>query len=295
MSTSVKIRKQRKRPLEMIFHGIFFASAVVSILSVLVIAFFIFYSGSPALSKIGILDFIFGTTWDTDAGKFGILTFIVGTLGITIGSTLLGVLVGIFTAVFLAEIAPKRITSFIRPAINLLSGIPSVVYGFFGLIVIVPIVKSTFGGYGQSLLAGILVLTIMILPTIISITETSIRSVPKEFKEGSLALGATHIQTIFKVMIPAAKSGIMAGIILGIGRAIGETMAVILVTGNSTLMPHSLTDPIRTLTTNIALQMSYAVKLQKDALFATGIVLFVFIIILNLILNLFINRKAGYK
>ena len=295
MNSSVNIRKPKGRPLEMIFHILFFLAAAISILSVLVIAFFIFVSGAPALSKIGLFDFVSGMDWSPTSGKFGILTMIVGSIGITVGSTFLGVLVGIFTAIFLAEIAPKRVSSFFRPAINLLSGIPSVVFGFFGLIVIVPIIRSTFGGAGQSLLAGIVVLTVMILPTIISITETSIRAVPREFKEGSLALGATHIETIFKVIIPAAKSGIMAGVILGIGRAIGETMAVILVTGNSVLMPSVITDPIRTLTANIALEMGYSSGIHQSALFATGIVLFVFIIILNIILNVFINRKVGYK
>lgn len=293
MSTTVKIQKQKSKSMEILFHILFFLSAVVSLLSVIIIAIYIFISGIPALTKIGLFDFISGIDWSPTSGKFGILPMIVGSVGITVGATVVGVLIGVFTAVYLAEIAPKRISSLLRPAINLLSGIPSVVFGFFGLIVIVPMIRNNFGGAGQSLLAGIIVLAIMILPTIISITETSIRSVPREFKEGSLALGATHIETIFKVMIPAAKSGIMTGIILGIGRAIGETMAVILVTGNSVLMPSSITDPIRTLTANIALEMGYSSGLHQNALFATGIILFIFIMILNIILNVFINRKAG--
>ena len=290
---AIKIQKQKSKSLEILFHILFFLSAVVSLLSVIIIAIFIFISGIPALTEIGLFNFISGIDWSPTSGNYGILPMIVGSVGITVGATVLGVLIGVFTAVYLAEIASKRISSLLRPAINLLSGIPSVVFGFFGLIVIVPIIRNNFGGAGQSLLAGIIVLAIMILPTIISITETSIRSVPREFKEGSLALGATHIETIFKVMVPAAKSGIMTGIILGIGRAIGETMAVILVTGNSVLMPSSITDPIRTLTANIALEMGYSSGLHQNALFATGIILFLFIMILNIILNVFIIRKAG--
>ena len=220
------------------------------------------------------------------------LPMIAASVLVTLGSVALGVTIGLMTAILLAEVAPEKLSKVIRPAVELLAGIPSVVYGFFGLIVIVPIIDKKFGGGGNSLLAAIIILGIMILPTIVSIAETSIRSVPKEYKEGSLALGASHVQTIFKVIIPAAKSGIMAAIVLGMGRAIGETMAAILVIGNTPQIPHSLFDRVRTLTSNIAIEMSYAQGLRQEALFATGVVLFVFIMALNIILNVFI-RKVG--
>lgn len=288
MMTENKKRKYFEKAIEIIF----FICASVAILSVAIITIFIFLKGGPAIFKIGFGKFIFGREWMPGADIYGIYTFIIASIYATLGAILLGVPIGVLTAVFLAEIAPDWLVKIVRPAVELLAGIPSVVYGFFGLVVIVPIISDKLGGPGNSLLAGILILAVMILPTIVNISETSIRAVPKEYKEGSFAMGASHIQTIFKVIIPAAKSGIMAAIILGIGRAIGETMAVILVMGNNTQMPGSLLDPVRTMTANIAMEMGYAFGLHQEALFATGVVLFIFIMILNIILNVF-THKVG--
>lgn len=282
-----------RKTWEKFVESIFLICACIAILSVAVITIYIFVKGSPAIFKIGLWNFISGTEWKPGAGIYGILPMITGSLLATLGAVAAGVFIGLFTAIFLAEIAPSWLVGIYRPAVELLAGIPSVVYGFFGLIVIVPLISKYFGGAGNSLLAVIIILAVMILPTIVSITETSLRTVPAAYKEGSLALGASHIQTIFRVMIPAAKSGIMAGVVLGIGRAIGETMAVILVAGNTPLIPHALTDRIRTLTGNIAIEMGYAQGLQQEALFATGVVLFIFIMLLNIVLNVLIHRKAG--
>jgi len=270
----------------------FFLCACVSVLSVLVITIYIFINGSPAIFKIGFFEFLFGMEWAPASEQFGILPMIVASILGTAGALVIGICVGIFTAIFLAEIAPNWLVKIFRPAVQLLAGIPSVVYGFFGLIVIVPLISKHLGGVGNSLLAVIIMLGIMILPTIINISEAALRAVPMEYKEGSLALGATHIQTIFKVILPAARSGIMTSIILGAGRAIGETMAVIMVAGNTPLLPSSLLKPVRTLTSNIVLEMGYAFGLHQEALFATGVVLFIFIMILNIILNIIVH-KAG--
>ncbi len=278
---------------EKIVETAFFICACMSILSVGIITVYIFYKGSPSMFlKIGVVDFITGQAWKPEIGLFGIFNMIVGSILGTMGAIAIGVAIGLFTAIFLSEIAPQWLVKIVRPAVELLAGIPTIVYGFFGLIVILPMIDDTFGGGGNSLLAVIIILSIMILPTVISISETSIRSVPKEYKEGSLALGASHIQTIFKVIVPAARSGIMASVVLGIGRAIGETMAVILVAGNTPQIPHSIFDRVRTLTANIALEMGYATGLHQEALFSTGVVLFVFIMALNIVLNLVIRRKG---
>ncbi len=284
--------KNRKKILEKIIENIFLLSSMISIVSLIIITVFIFINGSGIFFKVGFTNIIFGMEWKPLEGSYGLFPMILSSLLVTIGTTFIGVSIGLMTAVLLAEISPKSFSKIIRPAVDLLAGIPSVVYGFFGLIVIVPIIDSKFGGGGNSILAAIIILGIMILPTIISISETSIRAVPKEYKEGSLALGASHIETIFKVILPAAKSGIFAAIVLAMGRAIGETMAVILVIGNTPQIPNSLFDRARTLTSNIALEMGYAQGLHQEALFATGVVLFVFIMLLNIVLNVFI-RKAG--
>lgn len=276
-----------------IIESIFLVCAAVSIFSVIVITIYVFAKGSPAIFKVGVWGFLTGTSWQPLAGIFGILPMIAASILGTFGAVVFGVLIGLFTAIFLAEIAPRRITEIVRPGIELLAGIPSVVFGFFGLMVIVPIIRKYLGGAGNSLLAVIVILSVMILPTVISMSETSIRAVPLATKEGSLALGASHMQTIFKVILPSAKSGIMASIVLGTGRAIGETMAVILVSGNTALIPRALTDRVRTLTANIALEMGYASGLHQETLFATGVVLFVFIMILNIILNIILHKKAG--
>lgn len=284
--------KNRKNILEKITENIFLLSSLISIVSLITITVFIFANGSPIFFKVGFADIIFGMEWKPLEGAYGIFPMIISSLLVTIGTTFIGVSIGLMTAVLLAEIAPPAFSRIIRPAVDLLAGIPSVVYGFFGLIVIVPLIDSKFGGGGNSLLAAIIILGIMILPTVVSISETSIRAVPKEYKEGSLALGASHIETIFKVILPAAKSGIFAAIVLAMGRAIGETMAAILVIGNTPQIPNSLFDRVRTLTSNIAIEMGYAQGLHQEALFATGVVLFVFIMLLNIVLNVFI-RKAG--
>lgn len=278
---------------EKIIEIIFFISASMAIFSVAIITFFIFIKGGPALLEIGLVDFLFGTDWYPEADILGILPMILASIYVTLGAIIIGVPIGILTAVFIAEIAPSWLVKIIRPAVELLAGIPSVVYGFFGLVVIIPIIDDVFGGGGNSLLAAIVILSVMILPTIVSISETSLRAVPREYKEGSMAMGVSHIQTIFKVLIPAAKSGIFAAVILGIGRAIGETMAVILVAGNSIKIPGSLLDRVRPMTAHIAIEMGYAGPgLHENSLFATGIILFVFIMLLNILLSA-ITHKVG--
>jgi phosphate transport system permease protein len=285
------LEKKKLRTIwEKAIEGIFLVCASIAILSVVVITIYIFMKGSPAIIKVGVLNFLTGQEWQPRANIYGILPMIIASFLGTFGAIIFGVTIGLFTAIFLAEIAPAGLVKIFKPAINLLAGIPSVVYGFFGLIVIVPMISKYLGGAGNSLLAVIIILAIMILPTIVSISETSLKAIPSIYKEGSLALGATHIQTIFRVLIPAARSGIMAAIVLGTGRAIGETMAVILVAGNSTMIPHALTDSVRTLTANIALEMGYARGLHQEILFASGVVLFVFILILNIILNLLLTK-----
>ncbi len=291
--------KKSTKIIEKLIETIFFLSASVSVLSVIIITAFIFIKGAPAIFEIGAGNFLLGKVWNPAGNIYGIFPMIVSTIFATIGAVVIGVPIGLLTAIFIAEIAPKRVSKLVRPAVELLAGIPSVVYGFFGLIVIVPMIaklQEALTGKnmgGNSLLATSLILGVMILPTIISISEHSIRAVPKKYKEGSLALGATNIQTIFKVTIPAARSGIMASIVLGLGRAVGETMAVILVAGNTTSIPNSIFDSIRPLTANIAIEMGYATGLHQEALFATGVVLFIFIMTLNLILNFVVNRVGA--
>jgi phosphate transport system permease protein len=287
------ISNKKRKLTGRIIEAIFLVCAALSILSVIVITIYVFAKGSPAIFKVGVLNFLFGAVWQPEANQFGIFPMIVSSVLGTIGAVVIGIFIGLFTAVFLAELAPKKLAEVIRPAVELLAGIPSVVFGFFGLMVLVPIISKYFGGAGNSLLAVIIILSVMILPTVISLSETSIRAVSPTLKEGSLALGASHIQTIFKVILPAAKSGIMASIVLGTGRAIGETMAVILVSGNTALVPHAITDRVRTMTANIALEMGYASGLHQETLFATGVILFVFIMLLNITLNIILRRRDG--
>ncbi|MCH1958636.1 phosphate ABC transporter permease subunit PstC [Romboutsia hominis] len=280
---------------EKISKNVFMISALIAVASLLLIIGFVFYKGlTPFLFKdYSFIEFITGSKWIPSADKFGISAMVVASLIATTGALIIGVPVGILTAVFIAELAPKKLAKIISPAVELLAGIPSVLYGIFGLAVIVPAIQNIFNlPKGQSLLAVIIVLAIMMLPTIISVSETAIRAVPKAYKEGSLALGASNIETIFKVVLPAAKSGILAAVILGIGRALGETMAVILVAGNSPVMPSSLMDSVRPLTTNIALEMGYAFGTHQEMLFATGVVLFTFILILNIVLNKVSNKAV---
>ncbi|WP_226527697.1 phosphate ABC transporter permease subunit PstC [Metabacillus niabensis] len=295
---AIDIGKSNKRKyfLEKLSAKLFLFCALLSVISLLVIIGFVFYKGSLPFIADGysFFDFIFGVDWVPSEDKFGILPMIVASIFATIGSLIIGVPVGLFTAIFLSEIAPKSIAKLISPAVQLLAGIPSVLYGVFGLAIIVPFLQDNLHlPKGQSLFAVILVLAIMMLPTIVTVAETAIRAVPKTYREGSLALGASQIGTIFKVVVPAAKSGIMAAIVLGLGRAIGETMAVILVAGNSLIIPTSLTDSVRPLTTNIALEMGYAYGTHQEMLFATGIVLFSFILLLNFVLSK-ISAKGGH-
>ncbi|ASV70102.1 phosphate ABC transporter permease subunit PstC [Cytobacillus kochii] len=281
--------------MEFISEKLFLICALISVLSLFLIIGFVFFKGSNPFIADGysFIDFIFGSDWVPSEDKYGIFPMIVASIYATIGALVIGVPIGLLTAIFLSEIAPKPIAKIISPAVQLLAGIPSVLYGVFGLAIIVPFLQNNLGLVkGQSLIAVILVLAIMMLPTIVTVAETAIRAVPKTYREGSLALGASPIGTIFKVVVPAAKSGIMAAIVLGLGRAIGETMAVILVAGNSLIIPTSLTDSVRPLTTNIALEMGYAYGTHQEMLFATGIVLFSFILILNFVLAK-ISSKGG--
>jgi len=270
---------------------IFFALALSSISALALITVFIIVQGAPVIAKVGVLDFVFGTTWAPSQGEFGILPMIIGSITLTLGAVILGVPIGICCSIFLTEFAPAALRNIFRPAIQLLAGIPSVVYGFWGLLFIVPVIRDHLGGPGLSILAGSVVLAIMILPTVISISEVSILALPRQYKEGALALGLTHWQTIRSVQLPAAKSGIVAAVILGIGRAIGETMAVIMVLGNAAAIPQSILDPVRTLTTNIGIEMGYASGEHRQALFATGIVLFVTIMIINALAQYIARRK----
>ena len=267
---------------EKIMEIVFLHAACVSILAVALICVFLFANGMPAMKEIGFTDFLLGKEWRPTNEVFGIFPMIIGSIYVTAGAIVIGVPIGLLTAVFMAKYCPAGIYKVIKPAVELLAGIPSVVYGFFGMVVIVPFVRGYLGGNGSSILSASLLLGMMILPTIISQSEASIRAVPESYYEGSLALGATHERSVFCAILPAAKSGIMAGIILGVGRAIGETMAVIMVAGNQARMPGSIFDGIRTMTANIVLEMGYAEGLHREALIATGVVLFVFILIINL-------------
>ncbi len=281
--------KKNNNPLDKIFHIIFLGSALVSVLSVISIIVFVFSKGlKPFFGEdaYSFTAFITGLKWSPSNNIYGVFYMIAGSILATLGAIALGVPIGLLTAVYLAEIAPKKIVSFIRPAIELLAGIPSVIYGAFGLGVVVPMItKVSPTGQGESLLAVIIVLTIMVLPTIISLSETSIRAVPKSYREASFGLGGSKIQTIFKAVIPAARSGILSATVLGIGRAIGETMAVMMIAGNNIGgLPTSIWSKIRPLTTNIAMEMGYASGRHQDMLFATGVILFLFIMVINITL-----------
>jgi len=268
---------------------IFLLTALSSISVLILITVFIISKGSPLIKEVGLFNFIFGMEWAPSQDKYGIFPMIVGSVSVTLGAAIIGVPVGLCCSIFLAEFAPVKVRNFFRPAIQLFAGIPSVVYGFWGLYFLVPKIRG-ISGPGLSILTGSIILAIMILPTVISISEVSLLSLPKQYKEGALALGMNQWQTIRSVQLPAAKSGIVAAVILGLGRAIGETMAVIMVVGNSVSLPKSVFDPVRTLTTNIGIEMGYASGKHQEALFATGIVLFVIIMILNATAQ-FLTRK----
>lgn len=260
-------------------------AAVSSIFIILLIIAFIFQEGLPAINTIGFFNFIFGTVWNPDYNIYGVFPMIVGSLYMMVLALIMAVPFAVFGAIFLAEVAPPIMRRILKPTIQTLAGIPSVIYGFFGLIVLVPFMRVHFGGSGYSVMTASLILTVMILPTILSVSEDALKTVPLEYKEASLALGATHWQTIKNVIFPAALPGVLTGIILGMGRAIGETMAVIMVAGNVPQIPGSIFEPVRALTSNIALEMGYATGLHYEALFATGIVLLGMIVILLLITN----------
>ena len=279
--------KQKLRPLEVFMNLLFFVCGLIAVVFVLFISIYLIAAGLPAIREIGLVDFLFGTEWASTAAepKFGILPFILTSIYGTAGAIVLGVPVGFMTAVFLAKVAPPRLASLVRPAVDLLAGIPSVVYGLIGMMVLVPAVRVAFHlPDGASLFCAILVLAVMILPSIISVSETALKAVPKESEEASLALGATHIETVFRVSVPAASSGIAASIVLGIGRAIGEAMAVIMVAGNVANMP-GLFQSVRFLTTAGSSEMAYASGLQRQALFSIALVLFLFIMLINIVLN----------
>lgn len=283
--------------VEFIVHAVFFLCGFLAVACVLFISIYLIISGLPAILEIGVVDFLFGDTWNSGQEQFGILPFILTSLAGTAGAILIGVPIGVLTAMFLAKVANNKVAAVIRSAVSLLAGIPSVVYGLVGMVVLVPAIQRAFGlASGACLLAAIVVLAIMILPSIINVAETSLRAVPKEYEEASLALGATHIETIFRVSLPAARSGVATAIVLGIGRAIGEAMAIIMVSGNVANMPGSLFTSVRFLTTAIASEMNYATvgSLWRDALFSIGLVLFLFIMLINVILNVFVkNKKEG--
>jgi len=268
-----------------------FITAISSVVIILLIIIFIFSEGLPSMESYGFLNFIFGSTWDPSSGQYGVLPMIVGSLGITALALLMSVPLSLLCAIFMAEVAPPRMRKLLKPVIETLAGIPSVVYGFFGLIVLVPFMRVHFGGTGFSMFTASIILTVMILPTIVSVSEDALRSVPSEYKEASLALGATHWQTIKNVLFPAAVPGVITAIILGMGRAIGETLAVIMVAGNVAQFPTSIMDPVRALTSNIALEMGYATGIHYSALFGTAIVLFIIIMLLLVLANYFHYKK----
>lgn len=275
-----------KQIKETVMKSLFFLTACVSIAAVVLICIFLFASGVPAIREIGVFQFLLGTTWKPANNLYGIFPMIVGSLYVTALALLIGVPVGVLTAVFLARFCPKKLYKPMKSAINLMAGIPSVVYGFFGLVVLVPFIRETLGGRGMSVLTASILLGLMILPTIISVSETSIRAVPQSYYEGGLALGASHERSVFFTVLPAAKGGIFAGVVLGIGRAVGETMAVMMVAGNQPVIPDSILQGVRTLTINIVMEMGYSTDLHREALIGTAVVLFVFILLINLSLSL---------
>lgn len=281
-----------RKYIEAIMKFVFLLSACISVFAVILICYFLFSEGLPAMAEIGPGEFLGGTLWKPLEGLFGIFPMIIGSIYVTAGAIAIGVPIGLLCAIFMARFCPERLYRFLKPAIDLLAGIPSIIYGFFGLVVIVPVMKEIMAAAsGKSMLTASIVLGIMILPTIISVSESSLRAVPESYYEGSLALGATHERSVFFAVVPAAKSGIMAAVVLGVGRAIGETMAVVMIAGNQPVIPQSVTSGVRTLTANIVLEMGYATGLHREALIATAVVLFVFILIINVSFSLLKRRS----
>lgn len=289
------VRNLKEKFMEIVF----LLTACAGVIAVALICIFLFQSGIPAMKEIGFADFLFGETWKPGNHLYGIFPMIVGSIYVTAGAIIIGVPIGLFMAVFMAMYCPQKMYKLLKPAVNLLAGIPSIVYGFFGMVVIVPGIRWFFNevidlnGKGDSILTASIVLGIMILPTIIGAAEPAIRAVPKMYYEGALALGADHERSTFGVVFPAAQSGILASVILGIGRAIGETMAVVMIAGNQPRMPRSILKGVRTMTANIVMEMGYAADLHREALIATGVVLFVFILIINLSFSV-LKRKGKY-
>lgn len=277
--------------LERFMKILFLVCACISIAAVALICIFMFASGIPAMQEIGPIKFLFGTIWKPQQKIFGIGPMIVGSIYVTAGAMIIGVPIGLLSAVFLSRYCPKKLYTLMKPMINLMAGIPSIIYGFFGLVVFVPWIQNTFHSAGKGILAASVLLGMMILPTIINTSEAAINAVPESYYEGALALGATKERSIFKTVVPAAKSGVMSGIILGMGRAIGETMAVVMVCGNQAMMPTGILSGARTLTSNVVLEMAYASGLHREALIATAVVLFVFILVINLCFSL-LNRRS---
>lgn len=272
---------------------VFALAAALSILAVGLICVFLFANGVPAMIEIGIPDFLLGTTWRPANDIYGIFPMIIGSIYVTAGALIFGVPAGLLTAIFLSRFASAKVAAFLKPGVELLAGIPSVVYGFFGLMIIVPFIRLNAPGNGLSLLAASILLGIMILPTVITVAKNALDAVPQSYYEGALALGATHERSVLRVLVPAAISGIMAGVVLGIGRAIGETMAVVMVAGNQPIIPASIFDGVRTMTANIVLEMGYAADLHRGALIATGVVLFVFILLISTLFNAM--KKRGER
>lgn len=286
-------KRTGRKAAERVMQILFLVCGLIAVAFVLLISIYLIISGIPAIREVGLVDFLFGKTWAAGDGEFGILAMILTSIYGTAGAIVIGVPIGFFTAVFLAKVAPPKVAAVIRPMVNLLAGIPSVVYGLVGMIVLVPWIRVTFDlSAGDSLFAAIIVLAVMILPSIISVSETALQAVPKEYEEGSLALGATELETYFRISVPAAKSGIAAAVVLGIGRAIGEAMAIIMVAGNVANMP-SIFSSVRFLTTGIAIEMNYAEvgSLQRNALYSIGLVLFLFIMLINVLLNVVLKRE----
>lgn len=280
-------REFREKGMQLVF----LLAACASIIAVVLICIFMFGNGIPAIEKIGIFDFLTGTKWTPFNDVYGILPMIVGSIYVTAGAILIGVPIGLLCAVYMAKFASPSVHRILKPAIDLLAGIPSIVYGFFGLAVIVPLMQDIFGSSGKGVLTASIMLGIMILPTIISVSEASIKAVPENYYEGSLALGATHEKSVFFTVIPAAKSGIMAAVVLGVGRAIGETLAVSMIIGNQPIIPDSILAGARTMTTNIVLEMGYATGLHREALIGTAVVLFVFILLINTLFSVINSRR----
>lgn len=283
------------KPYEKMWEIIFLMSSLLSVLSIVVICYFIFKNGVPFIMKTGLGHFILGKEWrpTSTPASFGILPMILGSVMVTFGSIIIGVPIGVLTAIFMAFYCPERLYKILKPAVNLMAGIPSIIYGFFGLMVFVPIVRGWWGGTGMTAFTASVLLGIMILPTIIGLSEAALRSVPTSYYQGSVALGATNERSLLRVVVPAAKSGILSATILGIGRSIGETMAVIMIAGNQPIIPADFKHGVRTMTANIVLEMAYASGAHREALIATGVVLFVFILVINMVFNVAKRRMAS--